>query len=156
VRSEARRQAITALSARPTGKWFRYGETTGHDTNQDTNQSANEVSSSALLRNGDSADAIAQYWKALELVHKQSLLAEQEARVEKKLAVGYLRASQSTDAIPIYQKLLDPRKEDCGTASQKPADCADAEFELGRAKMYAGDFSGALVKNSMARFTNFR
>ena len=99
----------------------------------------------ALLRNGDSADAIAQYRKALELVHQQSLLAEQEARVEKKLAVGYLRASQPTDAIPIYQKLLDSRKEDCGTASQKPADCADAEFELGRAKMYAGDFSGAIA-----------
>jgi hypothetical protein len=34
------------------------------------------------------------------------------------------------------------------TAAQrhkKPADCADAEFELGRAKMYAGDFSGALL-----------
>lgn len=96
------------------------------------------------LKNGDSADAITQYRKALELIQKQSLLAEQEARVEKKLAAGYLRANQATDAIPIYEKLLDARKEDCGTASQKPADCADAEFELGRAKMYAGNFSGAV------------
>ena len=45
VRSEARRQAVTALSARPTGEWFRSGETTGYDTNHDTNQSASEGSS---------------------------------------------------------------------------------------------------------------
>ena len=97
------------------------------------------------LRNGDAAEAITQYRKALELVQKQSLLTEQEARVEKKLAVGYMRANRPTDAIPIYEKLVESRKEDCGTVSQKPAECADARFELGRAKMYAGDFSGALV-----------
>jgi hypothetical protein len=36
VRSEARRQAVAALSARPTGSWFTENQSTGHDTNNDT------------------------------------------------------------------------------------------------------------------------
>jgi len=37
VRSEARRQAVSALSARPTGAWFCTSKTRGYDTNNDTN-----------------------------------------------------------------------------------------------------------------------
>ena len=98
-----------------------------------------------FLRSGNATEAITQYRKALELVQKQSLLNKQEARVDKKLAIGYMSADQPTDAIPIYEKLLASRKQDCATTSEKPSECADAQFELGRAKMYAGDFSGALV-----------
>jgi tetratricopeptide (TPR) repeat protein len=97
------------------------------------------------LKNGNAPDAIKQYRNALDLVQKQPLLAEQELRVERKLAVGYIRANLPSDAIPIYSKLLDARKQDCAAQSTNPENCADAEFELGRAKMYATDFSGALV-----------
>jgi tetratricopeptide (TPR) repeat protein len=97
-----------------------------------------------FLRNGNPADAIKEYRSALELIQKQPLLAEREERVEKKLAVGYLQANQPGDAIPIYEKLLDARKQDCGATSQNPEGCADAELVLGNAKMSAGDFSGAL------------
>jgi tetratricopeptide (TPR) repeat protein len=98
-----------------------------------------------FLKNGNTSDAIKQYRNALELIQKQPLLVEQEPRVQRKLAVGYIRANQPSDAIPIYSKLLDARKQDCGANSEKPWDCADAEYELGRAKMYAADFVGALV-----------
>jgi tetratricopeptide (TPR) repeat protein len=98
-----------------------------------------------FLRNGNASDAIKQYQKALDLIQKQPLLAEQETRVQRKLAVGYMRANQPNEAIPIYSKLLDARRQDCGANSEKPSDCADAEYELGRARMYAADFAGALV-----------
>jgi hypothetical protein len=39
VRGEARRQAVSALSARPTGAWFRTDRTVSYDTNNDTNAS---------------------------------------------------------------------------------------------------------------------
>jgi tetratricopeptide (TPR) repeat protein len=98
-----------------------------------------------FLRNGNASDAINQYRNALDLIQKEPLLVEQEPRVQRKLAVGYMRANQPSEAIPIYSKLLDARKQDCGANSEKPWDCADAEYELGRAKMYAADFAGALV-----------
>jgi hypothetical protein len=48
-----------------------------------------------FLKNGNAPDAIKQSRNAWELVQKQPLLAEQEVRVERKLAVGYMRANQS-------------------------------------------------------------
>jgi len=49
VRSEARRQAVAALSAKPTGQWFRCDETTGYDTNDDTKDNSMEVSPSEVV-----------------------------------------------------------------------------------------------------------
>jgi integrase len=43
VRSEARRQAVMALSAKPTGNWYTGSESTGYDTNDDTNPTSMEV-----------------------------------------------------------------------------------------------------------------
>jgi tetratricopeptide (TPR) repeat protein len=63
-----------------------------------------------FLKNGNTSDAIKQYRNALELIQKQPLLVEQEPRVQRKLAVGYIRANQPSDAIPIYSKLLDVEK----------------------------------------------
>jgi tetratricopeptide (TPR) repeat protein len=98
-----------------------------------------------LLRKGTYSDAVRAYQDALTLVQNQPLLAEQEVRIEKKLAGTFIRDNRPNDAIPIYSKLLDARKQDCDAKSEKPWDCADAEYEFGRAKMYAGDFAGALV-----------
>jgi hypothetical protein len=38
VRSEARRQAVAALSARPTGSWFMKNQSEGYDTNNDASR----------------------------------------------------------------------------------------------------------------------
>jgi integrase len=49
VRTEARRQAVAALSARPTGEWFRSDGRTGYDTNHDTNLDASGASSMEVV-----------------------------------------------------------------------------------------------------------
>jgi hypothetical protein len=43
VRSEARRQAVTALSAKPRGRGVQRGRTEGYDTNHDTNKGATDI-----------------------------------------------------------------------------------------------------------------
>jgi len=49
VRSEARRQAVSALSARPTGGWFTASEDSGYDTKHDTNEGSREVTASEVI-----------------------------------------------------------------------------------------------------------
>src|SRR5262249_16153553 len=51
VRNEARRQAVAALSARPTGTWFSTDETTGYDTNNDTKPRAEEEGWPEVIEN---------------------------------------------------------------------------------------------------------
>jgi integrase len=52
VRSEARRQAVAALSsARPQGSWFTGDRTSGYDTNDDTNQVVKEVVPAEVIEN---------------------------------------------------------------------------------------------------------
>jgi tetratricopeptide (TPR) repeat protein len=97
-----------------------------------------------LLRQGNAQDAIKQYQIAVDLVKRQPLLAEQENRVLKKLANGYLGGNQAKDAIPIYTKLFNARKHDCESESTAISNCADAQFDLGVAMMKDGDLSGAL------------
>jgi len=97
-----------------------------------------------LLRSGNAPDAVKQYQIAVDLVQKQPLLAEREYWVLKKLAGGYIQANRANDAIPIYEKLVDAKKRDCGSESASVSNCADAQYDLGVAKMRGGDFSGAL------------
>jgi tetratricopeptide (TPR) repeat protein len=97
------------------------------------------------LASGNAADAIKQYASAVDLVQKQPLLAEQKDRTLKKLATGYMRGNRATDAIPIYSMLVDERKKDCESESTAVSTCAEAEYDLGLAKTYSGDFVGALV-----------
>jgi tetratricopeptide (TPR) repeat protein len=96
------------------------------------------------LRSGDAADAIKQYENALDLVHKQPLLAERENYVLDKLANGYVQGNRAKDAVPIYSSLLAERKRDCESESTAVSNCADVQYKLGMAKMHAGDFQGAL------------
>jgi hypothetical protein len=49
----ARRQAVAALSANPTGSWFTQNQSTGHDTNNDTKQDVFE---------GQAAEVIFETW----------------------------------------------------------------------------------------------
>jgi len=49
VRSEARRQAVAALSARPKGSWFTRSQSIGYDTNNDTKQDVVEAPSPEVI-----------------------------------------------------------------------------------------------------------
>ncbi len=51
VRSEARRQAVTALSARPLGSTLKGSKSEGYDTNRDTNQTATGVLAPEVIEN---------------------------------------------------------------------------------------------------------
>jgi hypothetical protein len=44
-----RRQAVAALSAKPTGQWFRSDGKIGYDTNHDTNQGVTGASSTEVV-----------------------------------------------------------------------------------------------------------
>ncbi|MGB7847863.1 MAG: hypothetical protein WBL63_19790 [Candidatus Acidiferrum sp.] len=96
------------------------------------------------LRSGDAANAVKRYESALDLVHNQPLLAERKNYVLEKLANGYVQANRAKDAIPIYGQLVVERKRDCESQSAAVSNCADAQYELGMAKIHAGDFQGAL------------
>jgi integrase len=51
VRSEARRQAVATLSARPTGTWFTQTQSTGYDTNSDTKHDVVELPAVEVIEN---------------------------------------------------------------------------------------------------------
>jgi len=96
------------------------------------------------LKSGDTAGAVKHYESALDLVHKQPLLAEQENKVLSKLASGYMQDNRAKDAISIYSKLLAAKKKECEPGSDEASSCADAQFDLGAAKLRAEDWEGAL------------
>jgi tetratricopeptide (TPR) repeat protein len=96
------------------------------------------------LKSGDTAGAVKHYESALELVHKQPLLAEQENRVLSKLANGYIQDNRAKDAISIYSKFLAAKEKECEPGSNAAGSCADAQYDLGVAKLHAGDWEGAL------------
>jgi len=89
-------------------------------------------------------DAVKRYEAALEMVRKEPLLAEQEQRVLRKAGNGYVQANRPTDAIPIFQKLLESLKK-CDSETTSVSTCASAEEEFGVSKMHAGDFEGGLA-----------
>jgi tetratricopeptide (TPR) repeat protein len=97
------------------------------------------------LKSGNAAIAIKQYESAFDLVQKQPLLVEQKDRVMKKLGTGYFRGNQIKDAIHIFSGRVDARRKDCESESTAVSNCAEAESDLGTARMYDGDFTGALA-----------
>jgi tetratricopeptide (TPR) repeat protein len=108
-----------------------------------------------LLKAGNAADAIKEYQLAVELVKKEPLLAGKDYWVHKKLADGYMRSKQPNDAIPIYEKLLDARERDCQPDAPTQLACADAQLDLGKADMQAGNFPDAtpLLQAADSRYT---
>jgi tetratricopeptide (TPR) repeat protein len=97
------------------------------------------------LKAGRAADAVKQYEAAMEMVHKEPLLAEQEQRVLGKAGNGYLQAHRPTDAMAIYQKLLEILKKECASETTSVSTCAGAQQQLAVSKMQAGDFEGGLA-----------
>lgn len=97
------------------------------------------------LKTGRAADAVKQYEAAMEMVHKEPLLAEQEQRVLGKAGNGYLQAHRPTDAMAIYEKLLERLKKECASETTSVSTCAGAQQQLAVSKMQAGDFEGGLA-----------
>lgn len=97
------------------------------------------------LKAGRAADAVQQYEAALALVHKEPLLAEQEQRVLRKAGNGYIVANRPSDAVATFQKLADGMSKDCNSETTMISTCADAQRDLGTAKMRAGDLDGGLA-----------
>ncbi|MBI3478689.1 MAG: tetratricopeptide repeat protein [Acidobacteria bacterium] len=106
------------------------------------------------LKAGHAGDAVKQYEAAIEMVRKEPLLAEQEQRVLRKVGNGYVQANRPTDAIPIFQKLLESVKEDCASETTSVSTCASAQQDLAVSKMHAGDFEGGLASLRQAE-TNY-
>lgn len=75
---------------------------------------------------GRAADAVKQYEAAMEMVRTEPLLAEQEQRVLGKAGNGYLQAHRPTDAMAIYQKLLESLKKECASETTSVSTCAGA------------------------------
>jgi tetratricopeptide (TPR) repeat protein len=94
------------------------------------------------LKAGHPSDAVKQYEAALEMVHKEPLLAEQETKVLTKAGNGYLAANRSADAIASFQRLMDVMK--CGSETTQLSTCGDAQRSIGLAKMQSEDFEGGL------------
>ena len=97
------------------------------------------------LKDGNTENAIKQYESAFDLVQKRPLLVEQKDRVLKKLGTGYFRGNRFNEAIHTYSDLLDASKKDCDSESTAVSNCAEVESDLGVARMYNGDFAGALA-----------
>ena len=82
--------------------------------------------------------------KARDLVHSETLLAEQQNRVLWKLAGAYLDAKKPIDAITTYETVLELRRPQCDPQTGLVSDCAEVEQMIGLAKMQSGDFAGSL------------
>jgi tetratricopeptide (TPR) repeat protein len=107
------------------------------------------------LKSGNAENSIKLYENAFEFVQKQPLLAEQKGRVLKKLGNGYFRGNRFNEAIHAYSELLDASKKDCESESTAVSNCAESESELGVARIYDGDFMGALasLQDAEAEYT---
>jgi tetratricopeptide (TPR) repeat protein len=97
-----------------------------------------------FLKAGEVGDAVKRYEAALEMVHKEPLLAGQEERILRKLGNVYVRANRSSDAIQIFQKLLGLLKRECESDSTVVATCANAQQDLAVSQMRSGDLESGL------------
>jgi tetratricopeptide (TPR) repeat protein len=75
------------------------------------------------------------------MVHKEPLLAEQETRVLKEAGNGYIQANRPNDAIATFEKLVATLDKEGDSLLET---CANAQQDLGIARMRAHDFTGGL------------
>lgn len=97
------------------------------------------------LKAGKTDDALREYGTALDMVHKQPLLAEQEQRVLRRVGNAYLHANLSADAVAVFLRLLETEAKDCESQTTAVSSCADAQQSLAIAKIGADDINGGLV-----------
>jgi tetratricopeptide (TPR) repeat protein len=92
---------------------------------------------------GDKTATLSLLETALQKVQKDPALKEREPDVLAKLGKAYVAVQRPADAARTYRLLLDVLNQDCGPASPRLDRCAEAQYGLGTAQMYEGDFAGA-------------
>jgi tetratricopeptide (TPR) repeat protein len=89
------------------------------------------------------AGAVSAAEEALKKVRGQPALKNREEEVLQRLGTAYQAAQRYPDAVRAFTGLLELRQEDCKPGPSFGERCADAEYGLGTALMYAGDFQAA-------------
>jgi tetratricopeptide (TPR) repeat protein len=95
-------------------------------------------------RKGDLKALVERLQEALELVRGNPALLEQEDRVLRKAGQAQMSAKLFAEAERSFTELLALRKGDCKPTSRRVENCADAQFDLGIAQLYKGDFHEAV------------
>jgi tetratricopeptide (TPR) repeat protein len=110
--------------------------------------------STALGAAGDKAAAISGMESALQKVQKDPSLKGREQDVLNRLAKAYLDGKRTAESVRTYQVLLEAMKQECAPGSTGVDRCADAQYGLGTAQMYKGDFQGAanVLKLAIANY----
>jgi tetratricopeptide (TPR) repeat protein len=103
---------------------------------------------------GDKLGAINLLESALQKVQKDPLLKPRENDVLSRLGKAYVDAQRPADGVRAYQILLENLKEECRPGSAGLDRCADAQYGMGTAQMYKGDFAGATttLRAAMANY----
>ena len=102
---------------------------------------------------GDKLSALRFLESALQRVQKVSAPKERETDVLGRLGKAYLEVQRPADALRTYRILLEEMKADCGLAAMADR-CADAQYGMASAQMYAGDFKSAvpILRRAVANY----
>ena len=92
---------------------------------------------------GDKQRAITLMEAALQKLQKDPSLKGRESDVLNRLAKAYVEGQRYPEGVRTYQILLEVLKPLCAPGGGGADQCADAQYALGSAQMYKGDFPGA-------------
>jgi tetratricopeptide (TPR) repeat protein len=103
---------------------------------------------------GDKFAAIATLETALQKVQKDPSLKGRESDVLNRLGHAYLDAQRPAEAVRTFQVMLDAMKAECVPNSAAADRCAGAQYGMGTALMYKGDFQAAVpvLRRAIANF----
>src|SRR5215471_10856946 len=95
---------------------------------------------------GDKTAAVGILEIALQKIQKDADLKSRETDVLNRLGRAYLDAQRPADAVRTYRVMLDGMKSECSAESISSAErCAEAQYNMGTAQMYNGQFAAAVV-----------
>jgi len=92
---------------------------------------------------GDKQRAITLMEAALQKLQKDPSLKGRESDVLNRLGKAYVEGQRYPEGVRTYQILLEVLKPLCAPGGGGADQCADAQYALGSAQMYKGDFPGA-------------
>jgi tetratricopeptide (TPR) repeat protein len=95
---------------------------------------------------GKLPEAIALYEDALAQAKAEPDLNRREEEVLQRLSAAYIAAQRPADAVRVSRRVLGFHAEDCKPGAPGVERCADAQYGLGLALMYASDFAGAVTQ----------
>ncbi|HTS66480.1 MAG TPA: tetratricopeptide repeat protein [Candidatus Acidoferrales bacterium] len=104
---------------------------------------------------GDKSATVNLLETALQKTQKNLALKDREPEVLAKLGKAYVALQRPAEAVRTYQLLLDTLKQDCGPASPRMDRCAEAQYGMGTAEMYKGDFAAAatILRQAIASYS---